>query len=277
MYTYDAGSTSPTLAGLAEHNGIRINDGTFKTSHLGGLVDTPPIRAQVTDLAGDHGGLDGLALYGPRDITLEGWLRTSVADDVFAATDHLRSVFTLRDGTLLPLAFRQRGWAQTRFVMARVAGPVTFTEPDVTRKKVGVRDFTVPLVAPDPLVYDWDTVKTADVPYSGSAVTLTNAGTVPAPFTVRFGGPFTGPVTLTCSTTGKVLTYVGNAIAGAFLDIETYPFTTVTSDVGQNYYRWMGEQTLFAVPPGSSSWHVSGATGTSGASHVTVTWRDAWV
>ena len=54
-YTYDAGTTSPTYAGLVEFGGIRVNDGCFKSEHLAGLQDGAPIRQSVALLPNDWG------------------------------------------------------------------------------------------------------------------------------------------------------------------------------------------------------------------------------
>src|SRR5689334_12625591 len=104
-YSYSAGTTTPSLGGLVEFGGIRINDGTFKTHHLGGLIDTPPVRSGVSEFPADHGGSASTPYYSPRDILLEGWIYVPVVDDLSAAMDQLRGAFALGDGSLKTLTF----------------------------------------------------------------------------------------------------------------------------------------------------------------------------
>lgn len=275
-FSYSAGTTTPTLAGLVEFNGIRINDGTFKSEHLGGLIDMPDVRGGVVPMQADHGGIDTLPLYAPRDISLDGWLLTAVYDDVYAGMDYLRGKFTLDVGSQT-LVCQQRGWSTRRQVTARVAGRVQFIEPDVTRKKIGRRDFTIPMIAPDPLMYDADNLKTATMTIGGSSITVTNNGSAPAPFIARLTGPWTTSMTLTCSTSGKTLVYGNGVVAGAYVDVDTHRGAhTFTSNTGANQYFNRGTWTLFTIPVGTSTWQATATAGTSGASQVTLTWRDAW-
>jgi len=274
-YSYNAGTTTPTYAGLVEFNGIRINDGTFKSDHLAGLIDTPPVRSSLRDLSQDHGALDANPLYGVREIAISGWAYTGQAvDDVFSAVDQLRAAFALGDGSLKTLVFQQRGWATRRQVSARINGPLTIDEPDLVQKKKGSRSFTIPMIAPDPLAYDADNLKSVTISAGGSA-TLTNNGSVATPFIAQFNGAFTGPVTLTNNTASESIEYDGNALAGAYIQVQTNPAApggrTVTNNTGDvGYYQYMGAWSAFTIPPGTSTWSASGCS-------VTVIWRDAWV
>lgn len=276
-YTYSAGTTTPTYAGLVEFGGIRINDGCFKSEHLGGLVDGAPVRQAVAPLPNDSGGFAGSAFLNPREIELSGWLLQSSPDDVFGAMDALRLAFALGTGSLSTLVCNQRGWATRRQVLARPSGPVVFSEPDVTRKKMPVRDFTVPLVAPDPLLYDADNLRTLDIPMTGASTAVTNSGNAPTYMIARFVGPFS-VATLTRESDGAVITYNGSLTAGHYIDIQTNPTVglTAVSDLSVNTYPTISAWTLFTIPAGTTNFHAAATSGTTGASKVTLTWRDAW-
>lgn len=276
-FSYDAGTSTPTLAGLVEFNGIRINDGTFRSDDLGGLLDTPDVRADVTLFASDNGGFNGPAFYAPRDIVLTGWAKTPVSDDIFAATDYLRGKFALGDGSLRTLVCKQRGWATKRQCDVRINGRLSFTEPEILNKKSSIRNFSIPLIAPDPLLYDV-TAKTATVPIDGTSVAVTNAGTVPTPFLVRFNGRWDTEVTLTCVETGEVIDYVNGAILGAWIEVDTHAgIRTVISNIGVNHYFNQGTWTLMTLPVGTSHLTAVATGATTGSPVATVTWRDAWV
>lgn len=277
-YTYDAGSTTATYAGLVEFGGIRINDGCFKSEHLAGLQDGAPVRQSVTPLPSDSGGYAGAAFLNPREIDISGWLRQASPDDVPGAMDALRAAFALGDGSLSTLVCKQRGWSTRRQLLARVSGPVVFTEPDVLRKKMPVRDFTVPLVAPDPLLYDADNLRTIDVPMTGAATAVTNNGTAPTPILARFVGPFTTQAVLTRASDSTVITYGATVAASHYVDVQANVVLvpSAVTDLGVNVYGNMGTWTLFTIPPGTTNFSATATSGTSGASKVTLTWRDAW-
>lgn len=277
-YTYSAGSTTPTYAGLVEFGGIRINDGCFKSEHLAGVEDGAPVRQSVTPLPSDSGGYAGAAFLNPREIEIDGWIKQTLPDDIPGAKDALRAAFALGDGSLSTLVMNQRGWPTRRQCLARVAGPIVFPEPDRTHKKMPVRDFSVPLVAPDPLLYDADNLRTVDVPMTGAATAVTNAGNAPTYMVARLTGPFTGGATLTSAASGKQIAYSGAAGAGGYVDVQTNPVVGISavSNLGVNFYGSMATWTLFTIPPGTSNFSATAASGTTGASKVTLTWRDAW-
>ena len=276
-YSYDAGSTTPTYAGLVEFGGLRINDGTFKSEHLAGLQDGAPVRQGVTLLPVDNGGYPSSAYMNPRDISIDGWLKTASPDDVFAAMDALRAAFAVGDGSLSTLVVKQRGWATRRQLQARATGPVVFVEPDRIHKKVPTRDFTIPMVAPDPLLYDADNLRTIDVPMTGASTAVTNAGTAPVPFVARFTGPWTTQAVLTRASDGAVITYGASQGSSTYVDVTTTPGAiSVVDNASANKYNNMGTWSLYLIPPGTTNFTATATGGTTGASKVTLTWRDAW-
>lgn len=277
-YSYAAGTSTPTYAGLAEFNGLRINDGTFRSHHIPPITDSPPIRAAINLLPFDHGGLPGTPYYGPWEFDLTGRIFVSVADDLHAAIDDLKSKFNLNNTSIQTLKIASRGWTTARQMLARVNGQIVTSEPDTERKKLPERDFTIPLLAPDPLLYDADNLRTATIPMDGSSVTVVNAGTMPTPFVARFTGPWNTQTVLTCTTNSQVITYGSGAVGGAYIDVTTNLILgrTVVTNTGANNYKNMGAWTAFTIPVGTSHWTATATSGTTGASQVVLTWRDAW-
>lgn len=277
-YTYSAGSTTPTYAGLVEFGGIRINDGSFKSEHLAGLEDGAPVRQSVSPLPSDSGGFAGVGFLNPRDIEIAGWVLQASPDDLPGAKDALRAAFAFGDGSLATLIVNQRGWATRRQCLARVTGGPVFTEPDVIRKKMPTRDFTIPMVAPDPFLYDADNLRTLDVPMTGVATAVTNAGTAPTYMLASFYGPWTTSATLTHVPTGKQIVNTSTAGVGARVDYQTNPVVGLSalSNGGVNNYSVTTAWTLYVIPPGISNFTATATGGTTGASKVTLTWRDAW-
>lgn len=289
-WTYTAGSATPSYAGLVDLAGVRINDrsGSFISQALTGLTDTPPIVGGVSQLPYDHGGIASKMRYGPRTIQIDGWSQvTGDVTGVLTAMDYLRNqlILTLGEGQTATLISNRLGWATRRQCDVRLAGEIVFPEPDVEMKKVATRVFSIPLVAPDPLLYDADHLRTQDLPLDGTPVAITNAGNAPAPFTVRFTGPWTSVVSLETPSVlvdgfGAELVYSQGAVAGAYIDVSTYPQShddgrTVVSNTGDSHYFNLGDMTLTTIPPGTTNF-VAVASGTSGASKATITWRDAW-
>lgn len=279
-WTYNAGTTTPTYAGLLELNGIRFNDGSFKTQHLSGIIDTPPVRTVISDLPSDNGGYLGRSYYGPRDASIDGWILATTVEDVLEAREYLKKALAMVDGTALSVAvFNMPRWATRRQCNVRVAGPIVFEEPEITRKKLGRRDFTIPLIAPDPLLYDADNLRSTDLGMGAGNVTLTGAGSMPTPFKARFTGPWATSATLTRTTDGATVTLTMSLSAGQYVDVDftdvTHP--TAVQSTGANVFGNVSATGFRKLGVGSNVWNASAASGTSGASKVTVTWRDAWV
>lgn len=279
-FSYDAGSTSPTYAGLIEFNGIRFNDGTFKSQRVPLIVDSAPVRDAVTDLPSDDGGFAGTAFYGPWQFDLEAWLYVPSPDDVQAALDYLQSKVNTAAG-LLTMPVNSRGWSAARQVTARVAGQIVVNEPDVDLKKVPRRDFTIPFVAPDPRLYaaalQQVTVTTG--------TTLTNNGSVSTPFTVQFNGPLTNPQIDGPGAAGtNRIRFSGTIPSGHWVEVQTNPASvtgvTAYDDTGASAYgtgtygSGISAFTATVIAPGSSSWT---ATADSGTGSTVVSFRDAWI
>lgn len=276
-YTYSAGTTTPNLAGLAEFNGVRINDGTFEMHRLGGVIDSAPVRDTVAPMPSDDGGYVGAIFTDPLQISLEGKILVADYTQVGPALDQLRGAFTAKAG-LQTLKLNYPGWATARQVQAFVAGAIAVDEPPDLEKLVPDRNFVIPMIAPDPLLYDADNLRTIDVPMTGAATAVTNAGTAPTFMVARFTGPFSTSATLTRASDGASIVYSNSAGAGGYIDVQTNPVVGVSAvtNLGVNVYFSVTAWTLYTIPPGTTNFSATAASGTTGASKVTLTWRDAW-
>lgn len=280
-FTYDPGTSTPNLAGLVQtaltisSNPFRINDGTFELHSCGRLVSSAPLRTGLTTLPADHGASTGTPLYTefPFDITGRLWVPT--LSDIWAAYDLLLQAFNLNTG-LQTLTLNASGWSATRQIDVLVDGQVQIVEPLEMEKLVPNRDFTVPVVAPDPRLYS--TTQHSTTVTSSTAVT--NAGTASTPITVRFTATSTlvnpqidGPGT---AGTNRIK-YTGTIASGHWVEISANAAGTGVSavdDTGANVYGNLSAFTARVLAPGASNWT---ATQTSGTSTTSVKFRDAWL
>jgi hypothetical protein len=295
-FTYRAGAalTSPNLAGGVEIGSIRINgvsdgtyDGTFELHRLGGVLDgSPDLRNAVGQLPSDDGGFAGLAFYNPRDVVLEGLLQVPTLSDVWGAVDLLKSTFNVVSlpgfsAPLLTLKVTTTGWSDPRFLQVRMAGPLSVIEPDGLTKLVPERLFSVPLVAPDPLLYkgsgpsDGTTLQSVTV----TTTNLTNNGNANTPFVVRFNGARTNPQLIGPGLTGKKITYTGVIASGHWVEVGTNPAGDGTGlyavdDTGADVTANLSDFTARVIPPGTTSW---GTTSSAGSGNIVVSFRDAWL
>ncbi|MBV9292627.1 MAG: hypothetical protein JO222_09270 [Frankiales bacterium] len=281
-YSYDAGSTTPTYAGLCEFNGKRINDGTFKSTTLPMLTDGPPRRDAMSPLPSDDGGISGDPFLDAWAFQIEGWLRTLNPDDVWAAISDLRSAFTVGAG-YQQLKFKARGWAQARYLTARVTATPSITEPDLHLKKVPRRDFLISMEASDPRSYNADVLTSVSI-NRGSSANITNAGNYPTPIVAVFVGPLTNPQLDGPGASGRNRIRLKNSDGTDFviapgdsvtvnLNPSSATGVTILDNSGANQYPAAAALTASTIGPGTESWAL---TGDSGGGHVTVQIRDAW-
>jgi hypothetical protein len=284
-YTYDAGSTTPGYEGLIECNGVRVNSALPSGANVGGtfklednpLLGTAPVRLPTSDLPADHGASIGTALLSGWPLTFGGWLWVPTGpDDVPAAQEQLKAAFSALNGQLLITA-NARSWATKRQITAQLNGQVVFSARHGTLR-IPTRNFTLPMLAPDPLMYDADNLRTLDVPMTGAATPVTNAGNAPTYMVARFVGPFTTSAQLTRTTDTKVIVYNLSLAAAAYIDVDTHaiPGPSAVTNTGANAFGDISFWTLFTIPPGTTNFTATATSGTTGASKVTLTWRDAW-
>lgn len=276
-YTRNDGTTTPNLAGLIQlPSGFRLNDGTFVVTACD-VFDSPTVRSNVSNLSSDHGGYAGTPFYNPFEFTIEGYLTVPTLADVWGAKDDLEGAFNL-DAGLQVLTLNTSGWSATRQVTARVNGPVQFLEPAMLGKLLPDRNFTIPMVAPDPRRYS----TTENSQTVTTATSVSNAGKLSTPLKVRFNGPQTNPKLDVTGTSGsRRIKFTGTITSGHWVEVNTYSNgrTTALDDSGANAYYGgtygdgISKATLSVLAAGATSLD---ATNDSGAGSTVVKWRDAW-
>lgn len=282
-YTYDPGITTPGYAGLIEVAGtspiIRLNSALLDpvTTPTGGtfkLEDNPflssaPVRAQVTDYAASDGGLLGPVYLGSWPLTIGGWIYVTTPDDTGPAEEQLKAAFAAKLG-VLTLTLNHRNWTTKRQVSAQTSGQIVFS-PRHSVLRIPTRNFQIPMVAADPLLYDADNLKAITLPAT-VATAVTNNGSRPAPFTARFSGAFSS-ATLTRSDGLTIVvdsTRLATTIAaGQYVDVTcgNGRVTAVRSD-GTNAYAALTASRATRVLTGTHNWTMTCA--------GTITYRDTW-
>lgn len=275
-FSYDAGSSTPDLGGLVEIGGIRINNGTFKLTSLGGL-GSPPIRVPMTELASAQGSHLGTQFHSGYTAAIEGYIDVDQVAYLDPALDMLKAAISpLVNGPTQLLIFNRSGFATRRQVTASFGGQVTVEEPVERAKLVPQRNFVIPMAIPDPFAYNADSQHSVTVPYNGASVQLPNNGNAPTTFAVTFSGTATNPA-LFDDTTGQSIALT-MAITTHPVTVQTNPVTGISAvdSVGTNDYANVSAFTLLTIPAGTSRMFHSTATGVSGGT-CTVVYRDAWV
>jgi hypothetical protein len=232
------------------------------------------VRDAVTALAADHGGYFGTAFLDVWSFDLTGWFLVDAAADVAAAFDYLRSKVNVYKGAQV-VTFNHPGWSASRQMTLRVSGQVSMAEVERGENKLTSRTVTIPVTAADPRLYA-TTAQAVTVGTGGTS--LTNSGTVDAPFTVRFNGPQTDPQIDGPGTAGlNRIKYTGSITSGHYVDVTTLDAASgvmiAVDDTGANVFGSLANGTARTINPGTSTWTKSNA---SGAGTTVVTFRDAW-
>lgn len=259
--------------GLVEFGGIRVHDGTFVLTAAGGLTDTPDVRTDVTDRARAHGAFLSGSFYGPRVLTVEGYVMTDHLDQMWPAIDLLRKACSLPAGeALLRVEALMPGWSGRRFTLARPVSPVAIANQSGSDTRKPYRDWQVALLAPDPRLYGLVVLDPIGLDF-GATLTAAgsstkrqeNDGTYPAPGVWIVDGPAEKPE-LIDDGRGLAIRYGGPVATGSTLRVDTLE-RTATLD-GANAYRNLTRFDDLSVPPGGADYRgVSQATNTGG------TWR----
>ena len=272
-FSYDAGTTTPGFGGLAEFSNLRINQGTFRPISIPPLNQTMPLRVKSQE-APRGGGFVDPPLPDVWAFEIEGFFYIPSETDVQACIDYLRSKVNAYQGWMT-LTLNALGWTgspATRFMTVQVNGPVSIEDVEVDRKKISRRGFTIPLIAADPRIYS--SVQTTTT--ITTSTNVTNAGTTPAPFTVRFNGPQTDPQ-LNGPGAGNIIAYTGTIASGHHVDVVTVDSSTgtltATDDLGADKFANITTDSADYVNPGTSAWT---ATNSSGAGSTQMLTRDAW-
>lgn len=138
-------------------------------------------------------------------------------------------------------------------------------------------DFSVEIVASDPLFYSQTLNSDSRTPTSGVGYTVTNAGNKPTRCKVTITAP-AGPVAAACllqnSTTGEVFQYNGTIAGTEVLVVNNRvdtPDYVVTNDGVSDWSNFVGDFLTLAVGSNTIVWtsSVAGVT-------VKIEWRDAY-
>lgn len=258
--------------GLVEYAGVRVHDGTYVLSGLGGLTDTPEVRQTLTDRAEEHGQFLSGSYYSSRTITLTGYVLTQELDQLWPALDQLRGAFRLPPAraALQQLQVLQPGWTERRFVMVRPGGPLVIAERSGSESRQPYRDWQMVLVAPDPRIYsstllDGPGQTQPLVSGSGSTRTLANNGNYDAPIHWVVQGPAESPK-LIHDATGRSIEYVGPVPTGSTLIVSSLDRTATLN--GGNVYKNLSRFDDLSIPPGGATFRALTAATNAGG-----TWR----
>lgn len=283
-FVYDAGTSNPGGVGLIEYGGVRVNNGSYILTALGGLVDTPAIRTTSTPSGEGHGAYLSNPFYDAREITVEGFVLVERLDELWPACDKLKGAFNLATTALRTLWVNQIGWAERRFVSARPSGPLVFADPGVGAQRQPRREFQIPLVAPDPRIYGetlwgagtYPDPRQDDHTFTGlTTYAHPNVGTFPAPITWIVNGPVTDPA-LVNNDNGRYIQYRG-AVGSTQQLVVSSLARTATLDGANVYYNIERFDDMSLAPGANNLRRGSAATGFTSAARWVVQYRDAWV
>lgn len=266
--------------------GVTFGSGTsigVKSSQ--GLEDLPATRSGDVPKAGRHGRHPGLDLADGRSVVFE--LEAMAGDDTAfrSLINSLQSVTTLRASESL-LQFKHPG----------ISSRVVYARP---RRRAARQDVTwglrlgrvvVEFFATDPLVYSaTEHSLAAGFPVggvgrtyprtyprtygafgSGGVLAATNAGSVPAPWSMTITGPWVNPEV---RLLGDTLRLSVNVAAGETLTLNAGDESVFLGDAHRLNTVLPGSVWPL-LQPGANDMRVGGS---SGSGTATLRWRDAWL
>lgn len=179
-------------------------------------VDSPDIQREYSD-----GSYFVRGRYQARQLTLEGSILATNRSKIPAARNTLVSAIDLVDETGWLIA----GTTQKLASRVRLAG-----RPQIeTVNTRGRTNFSIGLIAPDPVKYSWNPsdplgegYTLTSVPYANSTTSITNSGNYNSRCYFEITGPTTAPVYIQNATTGQTLLVSSNLTSGQTLQIDTY-------------------------------------------------------
>ncbi|MCC3277536.1 phage tail family protein [Arthrobacter sp. zg-Y20] len=254
-------------------------------SDLKGWWDPPSSRGTVTQRSYQHGGWADRAYYSPRVLVLEGSL---FGDDPLAVRDAFEAfIGGLSINDLFPLVVTEG--SLSRYAMVRLE-----EDPLVVWRGGGEATFNIQLIAPDyrrlsgtgpapaysltvPLprtqggrVRPYTLPSTINATVVSGSVDVLNSGTAPAPVTVRFDGPVSGPTVR--MPDGQWLSFDLDVLPGQSLVVDLDARTALLNGVsrrGTMRGRWL------VFGPGSNTLTFDAASYDE-AARMTVSWSDSW-
>lgn len=275
---------------------VRLHEtGTRSVVKVDGLIGMSSLRGEPWDRPEEDGQVNPHAQYlGSKIITIEGELWGASIPAVFADWRLLEAAFYNCRNTPGTLSFREFGGglelqAGVVFaggsdpviqggspilsyqVMLRAADPILYSQVESQSSTTGAPSSSggIPFPIPFPIPFGSGVV--------GGSVAATNAGNAPGHPRIQIVGPITSPA-VTNTTTGEAIYLDGLVVTSAqTLIIETKPTRSVTvSGVSvAGSIRW-ADSTYPSLAPGANVIQFTGG-GTSGATTMTVFWRNSYL
>lgn len=245
----------PIRFGLCDADGIE-----WHVADLGGWDDTPEVVSTASQKIGDHGATIGPQVYGPRKLTLDGWI---VARSLAQRAEALRLLHRSAPvNALTAVAVTDPTDPPARYVQARIDGPIK-----AARLGENCHAIQIPLLAPDPRKYGlnpfgYDITLPSyaggvdlpnDLPFalpvrtSGGSAVVTNTGDMGAPWTAVITGPAPTP-TITAVDLGAVFAVDIDLAAGETLTIDSRTRTVVLNGTASRSGLVVRGTTWFELP-----------------------------
>lgn len=251
--------------------GLMLGDGTdYAIVEIEGL-DQPELRTSDAPNGQDEGAFFGEDFVDFRTIRLQLEVVKTTGSLLAAALEDLVEV-TLPNADVL-WKFQIPGSGVRRFT-ARCRTRRTPLDHDYARNLARV---DLILHAEDPRLYS-DTLVATNVPATNTQTAIPNGGTFPAPFVARFMGPCTNasPYRLINDATSSSIDLTINLAALAYVDVDILNRTAVSS-TPSNVYSNITRFDDMDIPVGGATQFRSTASGTTGATIVTVSARNTYI
>lgn len=275
----------PTRWGRCDADGVE-----WHVANLTGWDDTPDVVAVANQNIGRHGATTGPQVYGPRKLTLDGWIVARTLTERNAALRQLHRSAPVN--ALTVVAVTDPTDPPTRYVQARIDGPIK-----AARMGENCHAIQVPLLADDPRKYGLNPDPTiVTLPSFGGGLTLpqtppwtlpvrisggsgpaTNHGDMPAPWTAVITGPITTP-TITNITTDRRLGINVALGDGDTLTIDSRTQTVILNGTASRAGLITRGSTWFELPEDTTSevGLTSSILPTGGTPNVVFTALSAW-
>ena len=277
-------STSTDIALLSSARRVTAADG---------LAGMPGPRQVVRPLPQRHGAIDETAYMDGRTITIEG-ICTGSQTGVWTQYDALVAAFYDAIGTGRLLKWTRAG--SSLALQATVRFHDSMEAPLQVDNGLYQLPYSATFFAEDPRAYaQTETTVTGDVlssaaggltfsapfpwrftPSSGGSASVTHAGTVPAPATLRIYGACSSPQVLLVST-GERIVLTGSVAAGDYIELDLQTRTVLLNGTTNRANLLDPASTdWFLIPKGSSTLRLVAATFDASA-RLDVLHRSGWL
>lgn len=234
--------------------------------------DSPQVRQTILQATGRHGGRMSGSYYGTRPMVLAGKALAKNGHTADELADHLAAVTDLVTSSGLLTVHEQ---APKRCRVFR-AGESRIARPTNTRI-----EFSIPLVAVDPIKYSTTLTETTITVGSGdrqNAETVPNGGEFPIePEEIIVSGSGKPPLSLIRLDRGHRIRLLRNLADGRYvIDPQDRHVRYGPVDAERHRYRYVGnDPRWFTIPPGGTLIRARRAS-TTGTMTVKVYTRDGW-